>query len=207
MKLWSDLYDLIMPDLPGCPFAAVNNALRQSSIVFCAQSLAWKDEHPPVAVAAGTAEYAFIPPVGAAVHAVTHAAFNGKEISPHTGELDIPARDWRNQTGKPQYVLGGDTSLRLVPEPDTAGVLTMIVALKPSASATGIDERLFNEYRDAIIHGALARLMLSPRKPYTNTQLAQYHQQQFLIGTAAAGTRAARSFTRSPLRTAILGRG
>ena len=51
MKLWSDLYDLIMPDLPGCPFAAVNNALRQSSIVFCAQSLAWKDEHPPVAVA------------------------------------------------------------------------------------------------------------------------------------------------------------
>ena len=83
----------------------------------------------------------------------------------------------------------------------------MIVALKPSASAAGIDERLFNEYREAIIHGALARLMLSPRKPYTHTQLAQYHQQQFLIETAIAGTRAARSFTRAPLRTTILGRG
>ena len=162
---------------------------------------------PAVAVAAGTAEYSFIPPVGAAVHAITHAAFNSKEISPHTGELDIPARDWRNQTGRPEYVLGGATSLRLVPEPDEAGTLTMIVALKPSASAAGIDERLFNEYREAIIHGALARLMLSPRKPYTNTQLAQYHQQQFLIQTAMAGTRAARSFTRAPLRTAILGRG
>ena len=34
MKLWSEVYDLVMPDLPGCPFAAVNSALRQSAIVF-----------------------------------------------------------------------------------------------------------------------------------------------------------------------------
>jgi hypothetical protein len=207
MKLWSELYDLVMPDLPGCPFAAVNSALRQSTIVFCEQSLAWKEEHPPVAVLPATAEYAFIPPTGAAVHAVTYAQFNGKEISPHTGEPHFATRAWRNQTGTPQYVLGGATSLRLVPEPDTAGTLTMVVALKPSASAAGIHEVLFNEYREAIVHGALARLMLSPRKPYTNTQLAQYHQQQFAIETAMAGTRAARSYTRAPLRTEILRRG
>jgi hypothetical protein len=207
MKLWSELYDLVMPDLPGCPFAAVNSALRQSTIVFCEQSLAWKEEHPPVAVLPATAEYAFIPPTGAAVHAVTYAQFNGKEISPHMGEPHFATRAWRNQTGTPQYVLGGATSLRLVPEPDTAGTLTMVVALKPSASAAGIHEVLFNEYREAIVHGALARLMLSPRKPYTNTQLAQYHQQQFAIETAMAGTRAARSYTRAPLRTAILRRG
>lgn len=207
MKLWSELYDLVMPDLPGCPFAAVNSALRQSTIVFCEQSLAWKEEHPPVAVLPATAEYAFIPPTGAAVHAVTYAQFNGKEISPHTGELHFATRAWRNQTGTPEYVLGGATSLRLVPEPDTAGTLAMVVALKPSASAAGIHEVLFNEYREAIVHGALARLMLSPRKPYTNTQLAQYHQQQFAVETAMAGTRAARSYTRAPLRTAILRRG
>ncbi|PTR16254.1 MULTISPECIES: hypothetical protein [unclassified Nitrosospira] len=207
MKLWSDLYDLVTPDLPGCAFAAVNSALRQSAIVFCAQSLAWQEEHPPVAVQAETAEYAFIPPTGAAVHAITYARFNGKEISPHTGELNFTTRDWRNQTGTPEYVLGGPTSLRLVPEPDAGGTLTITVALKPSASSAGIDEHLFNEYREAIVHGALARLMLSPKKPYTNTQLAQYHQQQFLIQTAMAGTRAARNFTRGPLRTAILRRG
>jgi hypothetical protein len=207
MKLWSELYDLVTPDLPGCPFAAVNSALRQSAIAFCEQSLAWKEEHPPVAVRAATAEYAFIPPTGAAVHAITYAQLNGKEISSHTGELHSATKDWRNQTGTPEYVLGGTSSLRLVPEPDAAGTLTMTVALKPSASAAGIDEGLFNEYREAIVHGALARLMLSPRKPYTNTQLAQYHQQQFAIGTAMAGTRAARSFTRAPLRTAILRRG
>jgi hypothetical protein len=207
VKLWSDLYDLVMPDLPGCPFAAVNSALRQSAIAFCAQSLAWKEEHPPIAVLAETAEYAFIPPTGAAVHAITYAQFNGKEISSQTGELNLASKAWRNQTGTPEHVLGGATSLRLVPEPDAAGTLAMTVALKPSASAAGIDEGLFNEYREAIVHGALARLMLSPRKPYTNTQLAQYHQQQFAIETAMAGTRAARSFTRAPLRTVILRRG
>ena len=207
MKLWSEVYDLVMPDLPGCPFAAVNSALRQSAIVFCEQSLAWKEEHPPIAVMAETAEYAFIPPAGAAVHAITYARFNGKEIRSHTGEPNPVPADWRNQTGTPQYVLGGITLLRLVPEPDTAGTLTMTVALKPSPSAEGIDEGLFNEYREAIVHGALARLMLSPKKPYTNTQLAQYHQQQFAIEAATAGTRASRSFTRAPLRTAILKRG
>jgi hypothetical protein len=207
VKLWSDLYDLVIPDLPGCPFAAVNSALRQSAIAFCQQSLAWKEEHPPVAVVAATAEYAFIPPTGAAVHAITYAEFNGKEISSHTGELDLATKDWRNQTGTPEYVLGGVALLRLVPEPDAAGTLTMTVALKPSASSAGIDEGLFNEYREAIVHGALSRLMLSPKKPYTNTQLAQYHQQQFAMEAAMAGTRAARSFTRAPLRTAILRRG
>jgi len=40
-KLWSDFYDLVVPDLPGCPFAMVDNALRESAIAFCEQSLAW----------------------------------------------------------------------------------------------------------------------------------------------------------------------
>jgi hypothetical protein len=207
MKLWSDLYDLVVPDLPGCPFAAVNSALRQSAIAFCEQSLAWKEEHPPIAVSAETAEYAFIPPTGAAVHSITHAEFNAKEISSHTGELDTSSRNWRNQTGTPEYVLGGAGLLRLVPEPDSAGTLTMTVALKPSTSAAGIDERLFDEYREAIVHGTLARLMLSPKKPYTNTQLAQYYHQLFAIEAARAGTRAARNFTRAPLQTTISRRG
>ncbi|HEY6044772.1 MAG TPA: hypothetical protein VIU43_07720, partial [Nitrosospira sp.] len=63
-----------------------------------------------------------------------------------------------------------------------------------------------DEYRETIIHGALARLMLSPKKPYMNVQLAQYHDQQFAIRMADAGMRAARSYIRAPLRTRIMGR-
>lgn len=206
-KLWTDFYDLVVPDLPGCPFGMIDNALRQAAIEFCEQSLAWTYQHPDVAVIAATGVYAFVPPSDAVVHAITYAAFNGSEIASHSGESDLRIWDWRNQTGTPEYVLGGATSLTLVSTPDIDGTLTLTVALKPSPTATGVDDSIFNEYREAIIHGALWRLMLSPKKPYTNAQLATYHQQQFTILTGQAGMRQARNYTRAPLQTAILSRG
>jgi hypothetical protein len=206
MKLWSDFYDFTLPDLPGCPVAALDIALRQSAIEFCELSLAWKAEHDPIAVVSGTAEYAFVPPAEAVVHAITYARFDDDEIQ-ITGETGILIQNWRTGTGTPKYILGGATALTLVPEPDVDGTLTMTVALKPSPDATGVDDSIFNEYRDVIVHGALSRLMLSPKKPYSSAQLATYHAQQFTIKTGAAGQRTARNYTRMPLRTAILRRG
>lgn len=207
MRPWADFYDLVIPDLPGCPFVMVDNALRQSAITFCEQSLAWRYDYPPVSIVPGTAEYAFAPPAEAVVHAIAYATLDDKEIESRAGEEDIRIAGWRRQTGMPVYALGGATSLTLVPAPDAAGTLAMIVALKPSPAAIGMDDSQFNEFRETVIHGALARLMLSPKKPYTDMRLAQYHQQQFAVKTAAAGVRAARSYTRAPLRTVILQRG
>jgi hypothetical protein len=206
MKLWSDFYDLVMPDLPGCSLAVADNALRQFAIAFCEQSLAWQFEHPDIPVSAGTAEYPLAPPEGAVAHSITYAALDGEEIEP-VGRANIPISYRQRQGGKPRYMLSGPTSVTLAPKQHGVGTLTMIVALKPSAISMGIDDNLFNEYREAIVHGALARLMLSPRKPYTNPQLAAYHHQQFAIKTAAAGTRAGRSNVRASLQTVILRRG
>jgi hypothetical protein len=203
VKLWSDFFDLVIPDVPGCPFAAVEVALRQSAIDFCSQSLAWKYQHPDIAVTPPTASYNFVPPDQAVVHAVTYAAFNDNEIDCHTGETGIQIYDWRNQTGTPEYVLGGATALQLVPTPDVAGTLNLEVALKPSPTATGIDDSMFNEYREAIVHGALGRLMASPKKPYTALQLATYHQSLFTQMAGQAGMRVARNCTRAPLQTSI----
>jgi hypothetical protein len=207
MKLWSDFYDLMMPNLPGCPLMMMDNALRQSAISFCEQSLAWRWEHPGIPIVAGTGAYAFTPPVGAVVDSIIHAALDDEEIESQPGESDIAITDCRNQSGVPRYVLGGSAAVTLVPAPNAAGTLTMAVALKPSPASTGIDDSQFDEYREAIIHGGLARLMLSPKKPYTHMQLAAYHQQQFSIKTAAAGLRASRSHTRAPLRTTVMARG
>ncbi|HJT51957.1 MAG TPA: hypothetical protein VJ734_08465, partial [Nitrosospira sp.] len=198
--------DLVMPELPGCPLAVADSALRQAAITFCEQSLAWQSAHPDISITSGVAEYSLAPPEGTVVHTITCATLNGEEIEP-VGPLSIPVTHWRSQAGKVRYMLSGPTSVTLMPDPYAAGTLTMIAVLKPSAVSTGIDNNLFNEYREAIVHGALARLMLSPRKPYTNPQLAAYHHQQFAIKTATAGMRAARNNARTPLQTAILRRG
>jgi hypothetical protein len=207
MKLWNAFYDLVVPDLPGCPLVVVEAALRRAAIAFCEQSLVWKAEHDEIDVVSGTADYAFVPPSGAVVHAIDYAEFDGEEIESHAGRTDIEIEDWRNETGTPEYVLGGATSLLLVPEPDVDGTLTLTVILKPTPTATGVEDFIFNEYRETIVHGALARLMQSPRKPYTDAALSVMHQQQFAIGAGQAGNRVARDYTRAPLRTSILRRG
>lgn len=206
MKLWIDFYDLAAPDVPGCPDAMLNAALRQAAIDFCEQSLAWSYDHPAISVVAATSAYPFVPPAQAIVHAITYAKFIDTEIEVEISEDNLRIWNWRAQAGTPQYALANPTSVRLVPTPDLPGTLTLIVALKPSPTATGVDDAMFNEYREAIIHGAKARLMLSPKKPYTDAQLAQYHQQQFTIKTGRAGTRHARNYTREALRTSILRR-
>jgi hypothetical protein len=207
MKLWRDFYDLMMPDLPGCPSAAADSALRQSAIAFCEQSLAWQGTHPDISVAAGTAEYAFTPPADAVVHSIIHAALDGEEIALYPGEPGMGSINLHRGKGTPAYILAGAASLTLVPAPGAPGTLSMTVAFKPSPASTGIADGQFNEYREAIIHGALVRLMLSPKKPYSSVQLAQYHQQQFAAKTAAAGQRVARGYTRAPMQTRIMARG
>jgi hypothetical protein len=197
----------VLPEVPGCPIPAANIAIRQSAVAFCEQSLAYKTSHNPIAVVSGTAEYDFQPQDQTVVHAITYAKFNDDELQSRVGEYGISNPDWRSEEGTPKYIFGGMTSLTLIPAPDVDGTLTMIVALKPSPDATGIDGNIFNEYREAIVHGALSRLMMSPKKPYSNQTLAQWHGQQFTIMTGQAGMRAARSYTRAPLQTSILRRG
>jgi hypothetical protein len=203
MKTWANFYDYVLPDVPGAPTAAVDLALRQAAIAFCEQSLAWRYNHPDIEVTSGTAQYAFVPPAEAVVHAIHYAAWNGDEIATRVDESNVTIYDWRNDTGTPRFVFGGATSLTLVPTPDADGTLALEVILKPAPDATGVDDSIFNEFREAIAHGALTRLMLSPKKPYTSPQLATFHQQAFTIKTAAAGMRAARNYTRAPIQTSI----
>lgn len=207
MKAWRDFYDLVVPDLPGCPMAAIDIALRLGAIAFCEQSQAWKYTLPDIDVMVDTALYPFgSGPIGSVVHAISYAQFNDTEIAVNTMADDMRIWDWRHQTGTPQYVLGGPTMLTLVPMPDTEGTLSLIAILKPSPTAEGIDDDIYNEYRQPIVHWALARLMLSPKKPYTNSALGTYHMQQFDAKTAAAGMRTDRDYTRAPLQTAIMRR-
>lgn len=203
MTPWNAFFDMLLPDVPGCPQASAVIALRQAAISFCEQSLAWREEHPDITVTAGTAKYLFQSPGGSVVHAITFAEFNDSQLETRAMERDISIWDRRHKTGTPEYILGGQASVTLAPTPDVDGTLKMIVALKPSPNSDGIDDNLFAEYREAVVHGALSKLMLSPKKPYTDIALAGYHSQLFLTMTACAGVREVRNFNRAPLMTEI----
>jgi len=71
------------------------------------------------------------------------------------------------------------------------------VALKPTRSATTIDDLIYEEYAETIGHGAITRLALSPNKPYSNAQLAAARNALYTAGLNVARQRAQDGYVRA----------
>ena len=68
----------------------------------------------------------------------------------------------------------------VLPLPDDAGYeIRMWVALKPTRSATGMDDVPFNDMEDVIFHGALQELLIQPEVHWRDLELASYHAKQY----------------------------
>ncbi|MOA06630.1 hypothetical protein D3C78_1262800 [compost metagenome] len=81
-----------------------------------------------IAVAPGVAHYLLHP----ALYELAHVAWRASGANRRepvklvsTEWLDDRVRDWRDLAGAPEYVVQGDTGLRLVPQPDADGVLLL----------------------------------------------------------------------------------
>jgi hypothetical protein len=112
--------------------------------------------------------------------------------------LDINWSDWRTQESliAQYYVLEENNIIRFIPTPSEAvtDAYYLRAAIKPTLSATSIDSLLVNKYSEILISGAKAYLFMTPRKPWTDLQLAQYHQAAFLGGIPDARAEAADEF-------------
>ena len=70
----------------------------------------------------------------------------------------------------------------ILPMPDNVKTyaLRMFYALKPSRAAEGMDEAIFNELEEAILHSALQHLLVLPGVAWSDRELAAYHAKQFI---------------------------
>lgn len=70
----------------------------------------------------------------------------------------------------------------VLPLPDGEKTYTtrMFYALKPARSATGMDETIFNELEEAVLHSALQYLLVLPNVAWSDRELAAYHAKQFI---------------------------
>ena len=119
----------------------------------------------------------------------------GQPVLPTTiAWLDENTSDWRNQEALDAnwYVLEDNNILRFVYTPSTtiANKYYARVAVKPTLSATAVDDRVLNKYDETLVDGALGRLLAMPRKPWTDYQLAEYHFVQFESEKSSARSKA-----------------
>ena len=76
----------------------------------------------------------------------------------------------------------------------------MFLALKPKKTAVGMDEVIFDELEEVIMHGALQHLLVLPGQAWSDRELAAYHAKQYVFQTAERRARANLGNVRGTMR-------
>ena len=198
MKLWSEFYDYLMPWVPGCPSGMADLHLRMAARKFCDGTLCWRDWLDNTTTIANTVVYDFETDTTQDVVQLLHANFDGCSI-PVIRQEDVP-RDWRTNTcvGISIFALTNAEQFALVPVQAAGLIVQTEVALRPSVSATGIEDHIFNSYAELIALGAAGSLAALPKKPYSDhTSTAEARFREAINDTAAD---VLHSFSRAPVR-------
>lgn len=133
-------------------------------------------------------------------------AFNSDQYneSPFNGNPNLTVPDEAvADGGEPRSIcqLTPDKYL-VLPLPDKAKTyrMRMFVALKPKRTATGMDDVIFDELEDVIVHGALQHLLVLPNTNWSDRELASYHARQYLAQVSERRARANLGNMRGTLR-------
>lgn len=204
---WSTFYPDVLVHVPGCPLPLVDHHLRAATIDLCQRSKRLKFDMPAFDTIADQPTYALDPGTGMETVLILDAAVDGKLIDPATrAELSI-GDDWSTETGQPtKYLMDGDDeTVRLWKIPDGVYSVTLTLAIKPSESATGVEQWFADRYRRTIARGALAELLSLPKRQWTDVQMAAIRLEQFEAGVRSAEAQGLRDGTGAPLRTTRYG--
>lgn len=198
--------DYVLPHVPGCTPEMALLEIQNTIIEFCEKSLILQADHDPVTAIVGQIDYDLDPPRDRLVVRVMKAWYKGQlleEMAPD--EIDTPSvynqrSGYHIHRGEPfQFFQKEARTFSVYPIPDETvkQSITLRVALKPTRSATTIDDLIYEEYAETIGSGAISRLALSPGKPYSNPALANVHRALFQAGLNVARDRAQNGYVRA----------
>lgn len=205
----TSFYDELLPGLKGVtPGANALKAIRDTLIDFCERTQIWRYSPAAVNSVAGTAEYALTVPAETALSDILWAEYNGEApplLPKSIAELDaLFPNGWRSEEGEVDFyylTLEGKIRLALTPSSGVTGAIKTEVSLKPTATATSVDDFLYTEWRREIGCGARAMLMGQADKPWSNAKQAVKEQADYMEAVGEGGYTADRSGTRAPIRT------
>lgn len=209
-KSYEEFFPYVLPEVAGCPEITAIQAIRDSVINFCEQSLIHQTDHDPVSVVARIADYDLDSPVNNhRITKVMKAWYKGVELLPAAPDQVRDPSVYNQRIGgyqtdysTPKYFIQKDSStFSLLPIPDQSlsSAITMRVALVPLRTSTTCEDFLFEQWVEPIAAGAVSKLQLSAGKPYSNPAAAAIHQATFIRGLNAARQKANRGYTRSNL--------
>lgn len=171
-------YQSYVPDaLPyayGCPAAVLVDAMRKSAINFFSKSLAYRVWVTAFNMTINITTYSPTPPTQTEVVMVNALYCSGLPVQETTNE-EFLALDpqWPLKTGtQAQYFtsLNDPTAFNIIPIP-TATVVSAFnaqISVCPTLTSTGVEQVFFEQWKEGIINGALARVLRMPDRHWTN---------------------------------------
>ncbi len=169
MKPVSDFFSRVMPYLPGCPEPTAAQALVDAAIVFCEDSLVIRNQLDTFSTVVGQDAYELDVPTQQQVSRVLTVFVEDTPIPAWTAQGTPPVDDAR-ASPTAYYVTRNNSELRLrlYPTPDKAYPIKVVAALRPTRTATRMEDDLLDLWSDAVIAGALSRLMAVTSQAFTN---------------------------------------
>lgn len=205
-KKYADLISDVLPFLAADPSDPVTEkAIKRTVIEFCAGSWIWQVFMDPVSVRAAVNEYDLEPETGADVSAVVSAELDGTPLSakaPTWLHREIPR--WRTVTGTPKYFTQLNTETVLLaplPQESSNRGLTLTIAQQPSQNADSFPAWIYNQFADALINGAVSRLMLMTGRPWADAGNGMARKSDFEADVANARNTAVSALGIAPVRS------
>lgn len=197
MKPFAGWLNDLMPSLPGAEPVLVIHELRRVAQDFCTRTRAWQETLDPITVDAGDATVQMIADTSSAEVVRIESVWIGGSLvrAQPASELDATLPNWPQLTGPPEMVTQVSPAVAvLCPIPNVATSIVFRVSLRPNDTATGLPDDLAAEYRNALVAGTVARMMLLPKKPWSNPQLGMANNAAYELAVAGANYQAALSF-------------
>ena len=175
---WAKFYPYVQPFLPGCPEVVVETHLREAAQEFCAISGVHRFDIEKDFTSRKTSDYDVEVPAGTLLEDIIVLYINGspaKRVS--DVHYDLPSTVANSRPSS--FSIYQDTQIRFYPTPDDKYEFEGVGILKPSATATGVEDFIFNTHGRSIACGAIFRLAVIPGKEWTNPELAAYYKAEF----------------------------
>lgn len=181
--------------------------MRRAAIEFCRKTGVWSAVLAEVDLDSSDFPYSPTPDTDAAIHKIVSVIMDGEspgleEVSVRA--MDIDFNDWRTETGVPaNFINTPKGTATVIPLPDAARGFVFTVIYEPAADATTLPDALVNDWLDEIVSGASAKLSALPKKPWTDFEMANYHNGLFKDGIEAAKVDCNRNFVLPALVTLV----
>ena len=176
-------------------------ALLDSAVAFCEGSMALRHRLDTTTQMPGWGEVSLDLPPQQSVARVLTVWADGVKLQP-TATENAPALA---AIGAPvtYYTRRNDSEFQLVlyPTPAQSCKVAVEVALRPTYSATAVENDLFDLWMPAVIAGAKALLMAIPDQPFSNPLMAPVHADEAARRTSKARIEGSYGRTRGEFRT------